>query len=101
LHVEVIKLLLQAAWADHEVHTAERSVLLSYAREHGATMEELRELSAFLAGEAPLPPPDLGYLRQHKERTMAAVCTILGSDRRLVEDEDELLAQLRELLGET
>jgi hypothetical protein len=99
LHLEVIKLLLQVAWADHEVQPAERSVLLSYAREHGMPMEELKELSKYVKGEAPLPPPDLGYIRQHREQAMAAVCTLLGSDKRLKEDESEILAQLEEMLG--
>jgi DnaJ-domain-containing protein 1 len=99
LHLEVIKLLLQVAWADHEVQPAERSVLLSYAREHGMSMEELEELSRYVEGEAPLPPPNLGLLRQHKEQAMAVVCTLLGSDKRLKQDESEILAQLEEMLG--
>jgi hypothetical protein len=53
-----------------------------------------------LTGQAPLVPPNLGLLKQHRTDVLRAVKRLLFSDRELAEEEEEkLLAEIVGLLG--
>jgi len=99
LVLEVIRLLLQVAWADDEVAPAEAALLLSYGRRSGLTDAELGQLRACLSGQAPLPPPNLGALREHRVAVLRTVSTLLKSDLRVAPEEDAILSQISALLG--
>jgi uncharacterized tellurite resistance protein B-like protein len=95
---ELIKLLLQVAWADHDVAPAEAQALLDYARRQGLSHSELKQLTAMLNGSAPLTPPNLGLLKQHRTQVMRAIRELLLSDLAVSADETEVLEQLSVLL---
>jgi uncharacterized tellurite resistance protein B-like protein len=96
---ELVKLLVQVAWADHDVAPQEAEALLSYARRNGLPEAELASLQEMLAGRTPLAPPNLGLLKQRRTETLRAVKELLLSDLHLADEEEELLAQIATLLG--
>ncbi len=95
---ELVKLLLQVAWADHDVAAAEAQALLAFAQRSGLAEVELTGLEAMLAGRAPLVPPNLGLLRQRRVEVLRAVRELLLSDLEVAAEEEEVLSQVAELL---
>jgi uncharacterized tellurite resistance protein B-like protein len=95
---ELVKLLLQVAWADDDVAPAEAEALLGYARKHALGEEQLDLLGACLAGRAPLPPPNLGFLKSRRLDVMRAVKELLTSDLHVAEEEEAILDQISSLL---
>jgi uncharacterized tellurite resistance protein B-like protein len=96
---ELVKLLVQVAWADHDVAPAEAEALLAFARRSALKQDELTALSAMLSGRAPLVPPNLGLLKAHRTEVLRAVKELLLSDLEVAEEEEEILAQISSLLG--
>jgi uncharacterized tellurite resistance protein B-like protein len=96
---ELIKLLVQVAWADHDVASAEVQRLLSFARRNGLSPAEIEELQAMLAGRAPLTPPNLGLLKQRRTEVLRAVKQLLLSDLEVADEEEAVLSQIAALLG--
>jgi uncharacterized tellurite resistance protein B-like protein len=98
LSLEVVKLLLQAVFADHEVAAEEAEALHDYAVRAGVPEAELETLDACLAGQHPLVPPNLGLLKSHRVEVLRAVRKLLASDQRMHEEEAALLDQVAALL---
>jgi uncharacterized tellurite resistance protein B-like protein len=98
LSLEIVKLLLQAVWADGEVADEEAAALHDYAVRAGVGAAELESLDACLAGQQPLAPPNLGLLKGHRTEVLRAVKKLLTSDQRIHEEEESLLGELSELL---
>lgn len=98
LSFEVVKLLLQAVFADHEVAEEEAEALHDYAVRAGVSEVELETLDACLAGQQPLLPPNLGMLKGHRTEVLRAVRKLVTSDQRIHEEEEALLDQIAALL---
>ncbi len=96
---ELLKLLLQVAWADDDVAPEEAESLLAYGRQHQLSPEKLELLRDCLAGNAPLPPPNLGFLEPRRLDVMRAVKELLTSDLSVAEEEEAILGQISTLLG--
>ena len=96
---ELLKLLLQVAWADHDVAPAEAEALLAFARRSGLDENEQQQLSAMLAGRAPLAPPNLALLRGRRAEVLHAVKELLLVDLEIADEERDLLEQIAALLG--
>jgi uncharacterized tellurite resistance protein B-like protein len=96
---ELIRLLLQVAWADHDVAPAEADALMAFARRSGLKPDELSAVSAMLSGRAPLVPPNLGMLKARRTEVLRAVKELLLSDLEVAEEEEEILEQISSLLG--
>ena len=96
---ELLKLLLQVAWADDDVAPEEAEALMVFARKQQLWEDKLKLLSACLAGRAPLPPPNLGFLKPRRLDVMRAVKELLTSDLSVAEEEEAILAQISSLLG--
>lgn len=97
--LELVKLLLQVAWADDDVAPAEAEALLGFARRSGSSDDELGELAAMLSGRAPLAPPNLGLLKARRTDVLRAVKQLLLADLELAEEEEYLLVQISALLS--
>ena len=95
---ELVKLLLQVAWADDDVASAEAEALLAYARKQDLSDDQLELLAACLAGRAPLPPPNLGFLKERRLDVMRAVKELLLSDLHVAAEEEAILGQISSLL---
>lgn len=98
LCVEILRLLVQVAWVDHEIAAAEREHILSVARAAQLDPAELAQVDAWLRGQGKLPAPNLGFLRKHPNEALAAAAELISVDRRASAEEHQTLAQIRELL---
>lgn len=96
--LETLKLLLQLAWADHRIEEAEAQRILSRARALGLLEVELEIFASYLSGSAPLPAPDLGLLRLHREEVLATVQQFLEESGAICAEEDAVVAEIRALL---
>ena len=99
--VELLKLMVQLAWADHEVVPDESIFILDIAERVGASEFDMELFRQCLRDEAALPAPDLALLRHHKDAAMEAARQVISIDGRIARDEREMLAQLEELLTPT
>jgi uncharacterized tellurite resistance protein B-like protein len=95
---EVVKLLLQVAWADHDVAEAEADAILGFARRQGLSENELAQVEAALRRGAPLPVPNLGALKPHKARVLGELKELLQSDLHISDEEESILRQVSALL---
>ena len=98
LSLEILKLLLQVAWADDRVAEQEKMHIWSVARAAGISEEDAAALQACLDGAMPLPPPDFGYLRAHKEAALQAAQDMIVTDHQVARGELLVLEQIRDLL---
>ena len=96
---ELLKLLLQVAWADDDVAPEEADALMGYARRSLLSQDKLDLLAACLAGRAPLPPPNLGFLKGERLAVMRAVKELLVSDLSVADEEEQILEQISALLS--
>jgi len=96
---ELVKLLLQAVWADGEVAPEEAEAIHDFAVRSGVGISEIESLDGCLAGLAPLPLPNLGLLKTRRTDVMRAVQKLLQADQRMHEDEEALLGEISTLLG--
>ena len=95
---ELLKLLLQVAWADDQVAAEEAGALLAFGQKNQLTTEQLELLAACLAGQAPLPAPNLGFLKSRRLDVLRAVKELLESDLHVADEEGPLLEQISSLL---
>ena len=99
VHREILKLLIQVAWADGKVPAEEKNLILGLAREfYDASTTEQEVLTRWLRGEDPLPVPDVGFLRDHREAALTAVQTVILADGKVATVERSVLAEIRRLL---
>ncbi len=95
---EVIKLLLQVAWADHEVAPEEAQALRDFAKSSAVSDADYATLEACLAGSERLPLPNLGMLREQRIDVLRTVRQFLKADPRVHEEEEALLEELTAVL---
>ena len=92
LGIEILKLLVQVAWADHEVSPEEIETVLSLAETVKASQEEVDYLRKCLSEETRLPAPDFALLREHSDAVLAAVDQMIAADSEVCADEMEVRA---------
>ena len=95
---ELVKLLLQVAWADDDVAPEEVQALLAYGKKNQLSQDEQDLLANCLAGRVPLPPPNLGLLKARRLDALRAVKELLVSDLHVAAEEEAILAQISTLL---
>ncbi|ADO71374.1 TerB family tellurite resistance protein [Stigmatella aurantiaca] len=98
-HIELLKLLLHVAWSDDDLDPSEARALLGAARQWNLPPVELQRLERCLEKGERLPAPNLGLLRQRPDDVLSTVRTLIGCDARIQRSEEEMLAEIRELLG--
>jgi len=99
INVEILKLLLQVAWADDTLAPQERAALAKLGPEWGVAEETMETLLHQLDTGKPLPQPNLGLLRQHRDVVQAAAEWFVGVDGVIEETEKEFLNTISELLS--
>jgi len=95
---EVAKVLLHAVWADGKVADEEAEAVHDYAVRAGVAPAAIETLDACLVGQSPLPLPNLGILRPRRTEVLRAMQKLVRSDRRIHEEEEELIAEVAALL---
>lgn len=99
LVVELIKLLLQVAWADDRIVPDEAMHIIEMARGANLSDDDMILFYQCLKGQAPLPPPDFGFLRAHMDAALAEVERLIMTDKDISKSEIEILKQVRQFLG--
>lgn len=95
---EVIKLLLQVAWADDEVAREEKMMILGLARSWYVPEPEIKYLIERLDQGQPLPQPNLALLRTRPDDVLTAVRGLVLSDGQVSSSETEMVKQIAEML---
>lgn len=98
-NVEVIKLLLQVAWHNHELDERERKAILTLGKNWKVPEEELKALEEKLVSGKDLPAPDVGLLRTRPEKVLACARALSKADGLVDDEEKELIQQLAAMLG--
>ena len=96
---EVIKLLLQVAWADDEVDPREREMIFGLARSWFVPEPELKMLMQRLDEGEPLPQPNLKMLRSRPDDVLEAARALASSDGTVAAEESEMIKQIEEMLS--
>lgn len=99
VNVETLKLLLQVAWADDTLDPKEREAVVKVGAKWAVPEETMAVLLKHLDLGKPLPQPNMGLLRQHRELVLTAAEWFIGVDGVIEESEKEFLVTVSELLG--
>lgn len=87
IDLETLKLLIQVAWADHEVAAQEADYILFLAKQMQARDDEIKSLRQALSDEGRLPAPNLDMLRGHYVHVMRSIDQLISIDNQIVDDE--------------
>jgi len=98
-NTEALKLLLQVAWANDELHPKEREFIERLAKVWRVPGPALETMLAHLDTGKPLPQPDLALLRTRPDRVLRAAEALVAADGVVDLQEEEMLAELRAILG--
>jgi tellurite resistance protein len=98
-NTEALKLLLQVAWANDELHPKEREFIGKIGKAWRVPAAELEELLGRLETGKPLPPPDIPLLRTRPDKVLRAAEALVAADGEVDLQEEEMLAELRAILG--
>lgn len=100
VNVEVLKLLLQVAWADDVLAPEEREAVVRLGESWRVPPETLAWLLQHLDAGRPLPQPNLALLREHHRAVVQAAEWFIGADGVVTDAEKDFVATVRELLGD-
>jgi hypothetical protein len=95
---EVVKLLLQVAWADDEVSAREKQMIFGLARSWFVPEPELKTLLEHLEHNRPLPMPNLKLLRTRVDAVMEAVRGLVLTDGKVAAEESAMIQQIHSML---
>jgi hypothetical protein len=98
---ELLKLLLQVAWADGAVKPPERRIILGLGKRFQLSGEQLAELEVHLNGGTLLPAPNFDLLRSRSEEVLLAAEQIVLLDDDIDDEENALLVELHAMFGNT
>lgn len=99
VNVEILKLLLQAAWANDTLAPKEREAVVTLGNRWKVPPDTLLWLLRHLDEGKPLPQPNLGLLRAHREAALAAAERFVGVDGVVDDAEKDFLVTVDQLLG--
>lgn len=100
LHREVIKLLVQVAWADKEIADEERDHILGLARGAELHDDEIEDIRQALEHPEDLPAPDLELLKRFKQDVKRAALVLIRIDKRIADDEAAMIESIDKLLAD-
>lgn len=98
--LELLKLLLQVAWADDKLHELEVETLQQLADALLPSDRHFEAVHAWIEGSLPLPSPDLQLLRAHQDEVLLEAKRVMFADKDFAQEEGAMLAQLQQLLAQ-
>ena len=99
ISLELLKLLLQVAWADHTLAADEVETLHHYAGALGLSPPTIAQFQRWVERRDPLPPPNMGVLRQHRAVVLRACARLSQADGVLHQDEHHVMRDVMEMLS--
>lgn len=98
-NAEVVKLLLQVAWANDTLDAKEREFVKSVGRAWQVPDLVMDDLLAHLDKGKPLPQPNLFLLRQRADAVIEAAEALIAADGAIDEQEKDFVGMIEHLLG--
>lgn len=99
VNVEIVKLLLQVAWADDTLDDQERAAVATLCKQWGLPDETTAWLLQHLHLGKPLPQPNMGLLKAHRQAALQAAEWFIGVDGVIEDSEKDFVATVEQLLG--
>jgi len=96
--LELVKVLLAIAWADHRIVRTEADMIRDVARKLGVDAWGMTQIEVWLSKEADLPKPNLELLKQHKRAVLATVRTLVMADNRIAPEEAVMVKEIEAAL---
>lgn len=96
--LEILKLLLQVAWANHDISTEEAETIRQFAKQYRLNEYEMTRLEAYLDGSEPLSMPNINVLKERKQEVLIATQMLILSDLAVLGSEKELLKKIDAML---
>lgn len=97
---ELMKLLLQVAWADDTVAPEERHTLRALGERLRLDGSQLEIIDSCLEGRRSLPPPNMALLRGHRDDVLKAAEHIAMADKIVTTDEQSIMDGLNSMLSQ-
>lgn len=98
-NAEVIKLLLQVAWADDQLDPKERAFVAKVGKEWQVPDAVMADLLHHLDIGKPLPQPNLYLLKQRADDVLAAAEALVRADGVVDAQEADFVKMVEQLLG--
>jgi uncharacterized tellurite resistance protein B-like protein len=95
---EMMKLLMQVAYAEGKTNKAERRVIEEVGRNLKMPERELQNLLKFFDSGQRLPPPDMSVLKARQKETLDAVRALISADGQIANDELTAFEQIQALI---
>ena len=100
-NAEVVKLLLQVAWADDVLEPKEREFVQKVGRAWQVPDAVMADLLAHLDKGKPLPQPNLYLLRQRADAVIEAAEALIAADGAISAEEKDFVGMIEHLLGKS
>jgi uncharacterized tellurite resistance protein B-like protein len=97
--LEIIKLLLQVAFADDDLDPSEAAMIIDLAKRWQLPEADITSLAQVVTKRERLPPPNLAVLKARKAEVVQLARTLQYADGSVAPDEKDMIAQIEELLG--
>lgn len=98
-NTEALKLLLQVAWANDDLDPKEREFIVKLGKAWRVPADTLEGLLAHLDQGKPLPQPNVALLKTRPEKVLRAAEALVAADGVVDLSEEEMLTDLRRILG--
>jgi uncharacterized tellurite resistance protein B-like protein len=98
LALELIKLLWEMAWSDGHLADEEKERVRTIAREVGGP-PLTEEVESWIDGRNTPGPPDMAFLKSHKDLVMREIGKMALADRMILDDEKDFARVVAELLN--
>jgi uncharacterized membrane protein YebE (DUF533 family) len=99
VNVEIVKLLLQVAWADDTLDDKERAAVATLCKQWKVPDETTAFLLQHLHLGKPLPQPNMALLKQHRHAAIAAAEWFIGIDGVVDDAEKDFVNTIEQLLS--
>lgn len=99
VNVEIVKLLLQVAWADDTLDDQERAAVATLCKQWGLPDETTAWLLQHLHLGKPLPQPNMALLKAHRQAALQAAEWFIGVDGVIEDSEKDFVTTVEQLLG--
>jgi hypothetical protein len=96
---ETLKLLVEVAWADHEITDEEIDYLIGLARLMEVDEFQIEAVRCCLRDEGRLPAPNMVLLQAQAQDVMRCVDVLIATDGRIAADERAVRSAIEMLLG--
>lgn len=99
VNVEIVKLLLQVAWADDSLDDKERAAVATLCKQWQLPDETTAMLLQHLHLGKPLPQPNMSLLKAHRQAALTAAEWFIGVDGVIEDSEKDFVNTIEQLLG--